>query len=72
MKFELNQEQLNIIVELLNNAPFRIAAPIMNELSRQMQEQQQQAQMRQTLFERRQQMVDGMIKPEVLPGERPQ
>ena len=39
IKIELSEAHFNTIVELLTGAPYRVAAPLLAELSRQMQEQ---------------------------------
>ena len=41
IKLELSEQHFNIIVETLGNAPYRVAAPVLAELSKQVQEQQQ-------------------------------
>jgi len=43
IKLELSEQHFNIIVETLGNAPYRVAAPVLAELSKQVQEQQQAA-----------------------------
>lgn len=40
MKFDLTDQQVQVIAEALGNAPFRTSAPVINELQRQITEQQ--------------------------------
>jgi hypothetical protein len=40
VKLELSEQHFNTIVETLGNAPYRVAAPVLAELSKQVQEQQ--------------------------------
>lgn len=39
-KIELSEEHLRVIADALGNAPFRLAAPVVSELQRQIREQQ--------------------------------
>ena len=39
IKLELSEAHFNIIVETLGNAPYRVAAPVLAELGKQVQEQ---------------------------------
>ena len=39
-KLELSEDMMNIIVQALANAPYRVAAPVLNEIQKQVNEQQ--------------------------------
>lgn len=45
IKLELSQQMIQVIADALGNSPYRVAAPVLNEMQKQINEQQAPAPM---------------------------